>query len=177
MNYAEIKKYDIANGPGIRVSVFVSGCTHHCKGCFNQVTWDFDYGKPFTEETIDMIMDYFKFPSYSGMTFLGGEPMEHSNQIGLLPLARRFKKEYPNKTIWCFSGYLFDKDIMDRMYNEWSETKELLSYIDVLVDGKFIEELKDLGLSFKGSSNQRTIKVQESIKSGELILWNPDEQN
>ena len=177
MNYAEIKKFDIANGPGIRVSVFVSGCSHHCKGCFNEVTWDFNYGTPFTDETIDMIMDYFNFHVYSGMTFLGGEPMEHVNQKGLLKLAKKFKEKYPDKTIWCFSGYLFDTDIMERMYKEWPETRELLSYIDVLVDGKFVEELKDLSLRFKGSSNQRIIMVQESLENNEIVLWNPESEN
>lgn len=171
MNYADIKQYDVANGPGVRVSVFVSGCTHGCPGCFNKEAWDFNYGKPFTEDTIDYIIDLFKFSHYAGITFLGGEPLELVNQQGLLPLARRFKETYPDKSIWCFSGYDFEKDIMERMYIEWPETKELLSYIDVLVDGEFIEAKKDLSLRFKGSSNQRTIMVQESINKGEIMLW------
>lgn len=177
MNYAEIKKFDIADGPGIRVSVFVSGCTHHCKGCFNEVTWDFNYGKPFTDETIDEIMGHFDFDVYSGMTFLGGEPFEHVNQKGLLPLAKRFKKEHPDLTLWCYSGYLFDEDILGKMCKKWPETMELLSCIDVLVDGKFVEELKDLNLRFKGSANQRIIMVQESLKSGSIVLWNPSSEN
>lgn len=171
MNYADIKQYDVANGPGIRVSIFVSGCTHRCPGCFNEEAWDFNFGKPFTEETIDYIIGLLNFPHYSGITFLGGEPLEYSNQVGLLPLAKKIKEIYPDKTIWCFSGYDFEKDVMGRMYKEWPETKELLSYIDVLVDGEFIEAKKDLSLRFKGSSNQRTIMVQESIKKGEIILW------
>lgn len=171
MNYADIKQYDIANGPGVRVSVFVSGCTHKCPGCFNQEAWDFNYGKPFTCETIDYIIDLLKFPHYAGITFLGGEPFEHNNQKGLIPLARRVRETYPDKSIWCYSGYDFEKDIMGRMYREWPETKELLSYIDVLVDGEFVEAKKDLGLRFKGSSNQRTIKVKESIEKGEIVLW------
>lgn len=172
MYYAEIKQFDVANGPGVRVSIFVSGCTHRCNGCFNEIAWDFNYGKPFTDETIDTIMEYLSFPSYAGMTFLGGEPLEHSNQIGLLPLARRFKQLYPDKTLWCYTGYLFDKDIMERMYIDWNETRELMSYIDVLVDGKFVEDLKNLTLKFRGSSNQRIIMVQESIKTGKIVLWN-----
>lgn len=171
MNYADIKKYDVANGPGVRVSVFVSGCTHYCPGCFNKEAWDFNYGKPFTEETIDYIIGLLNFPHYAGITFLGGEPFEQNNQIGLLPLAKKVKETYPDKSIWCFSGYDFEKDIMGYMYKEWPETKEFLSYIDVLVDGEFVEAKKDLNLRFKGSSNQRTIKVNDSIKKGEIILW------
>lgn len=173
MNYADIKKCDVANGPGIRVSVFVSGCTHRCKNCFNQEAWDFNYGKPFTRETINDILELADKPFYHGLTFLGGEPFEHVNQQGLLLLARAFKERFPDKTIWCFTGYLFDKEIMEQMYDKWPETRELLSYIDVMVDGRFEEELKDLNLRFKGSSNQRTIMVQESIKSGRIVLWSP----
>lgn len=171
MNYADIKQFDVANGLGIRVSIFVSGCTHHCKSCFNEIAWDFDYGTPFTENEIDKIIDYLK-PSYvCGLTVLGGEPFEHSNQQGLLPLLRKVKERYPQKDIWCFTGYKFDNDILNKMCNEWAETNEMLSYIDVLVDGQFVEELKDLNLRFKGSSNQRTILVKESLVSGDIILW------
>lgn len=173
MNYADIKYCDVANGLGVRVSVFVSGCTHHCKNCFNEVTWDFGYGKPFTEKEIDMIIDYLKPDYISGLTLLGGEPLEHSNQAGLLPLVKKARETYPDKDIWCFTGYDFEKDVLGRMYNEWPETKELLSYIDVLVDGEFIEELKDLSLRFKGSSNQRTILVKPSLEKGKTILWDP----
>jgi anaerobic ribonucleoside-triphosphate reductase activating protein len=173
MNYADIKYCDVANGLGVRVSVFVSGCTHHCKNCFNEVAWDFNYGSPFTEEVIDKIIDYLK-PSYiSGLTLLGGEPFEHINQQGLLPLVRKVRSTYPDKDIWCFTGYDFEKDILGRMCKEWPETMELLSYLDVLVDGKFVEELKDLTLRFKGSSNQRTILVQPSLKEGRVVLWDP----
>ena len=171
MNYADIKRYDVANGPGVRVSVFVSGCTHRCPGCFNEEAWDFNFGKPFTQETIDYIIDLLKPDFYKGITFLGGEPLEHVNQQGLLPLARKIREVYPEKSIWCFTGYDFEKDVLGRMINEWPETKELLSYIDVLVDGEFIEAQKDLSLVFKGSANQRHILVQESMKSGSLVLW------
>lgn len=171
MNYAEIKTFDVANGPGIRVSLFVSGCTHHCPGCFNENAWDFSYGRPFTKETIDNIIDILSFPAYQGITFLGGEPLEPVNQKGLLPLARRIKEVYPDKTIWCFTGYEFEPDIMGRMYNDCPETKELLSYIDVLVDGPFIESLKNLNLTFRGSENQRLIKLPETLRTGNITLW------
>lgn len=175
MNYADIKRYDVANGPGVRVSVFVSGCTHRCPGCFNEEAWDFNFGKPFTQETIDYIIDLLKPDFYKGITFLGGEPLEHVNQQGLLPLARKIREVYPEKSIWCFTGYDFEKDVLGRMINEWPETKELLSYIDVLVDGEFIEAQKDLSLVFKGSANQRHILVQESMKSGSIVLWEKPE--
>jgi len=171
MNYAKIKTCDVANGPGVRVSLFVSGCTHHCKECFNPETWDFNYGKPFTEETEEEIIQYMAPDYIKGITLLGGEPLEHVNQQGLVSLLRKIKKEYPAKTVWCFTGYDFEKDVTGRMVKEWEETKELLSYIDVMVDGEFIAEQKDLGLVFKGSANQRTIMVQESIKDGGLVLW------
>lgn len=171
MNYADIKRCDVANGPGIRVSLFVSGCTHHCKECFNPETWDFNYGSPFTENEIEQIIEYMSPDYIKGITILGGEPFEHPNQQGLLPLLRRIRKVYPEKNIWCFSGYDFEKDILGRMLKEWEETEELLSYIDVLVDGEFMVDKKDLTLVFKGSSNQRTILVQESLKNNEIVLW------
>lgn len=171
MNYAEIKPCDVANGPGVRVSLFVSGCTHHCKECFNPETWDFEYGKPFTQDTMEEILSDLKPDYIKGLTLLGGEPLEQVNQQGLLPLLRQCREKYPEKTIWCFTGYDYEKDIMGRMYREWPETKELLSYLDILVDGEFMIDKKDLGLVFKGSSNQRTIRVQESLQSGKVILW------
>lgn len=170
MNYAEIKYRDVANGPGVRTTLFVSGCTHHCKGCFNEITWDFNYGKPFTDDTINDILNSLQPDFISGLTLLGGEPFEYANQKGLLPLLREVKKRYPNKDIWCFTGYLFDKDIVDDMCKKWPETAEMLSYIDVLVDGKFVEELKNLMLRFKGSENQRTILVKESLEKNKVVL-------
>lgn len=170
MNYSEIKFNDIANGPGVRTSLFVSGCTHHCKGCFNEIAWDFNYGKPFTKATIEEILASLRPDFISGLTLLGGEPLEYSNQLGLLPLLREVKKNFPQKDIWCFTGYLFDQDILDQMCPKWPETRELLSYIDVLVDGKFIEEQKNLNLYFKGSENQRTILIKESLKKGSPVL-------
>lgn len=171
MNYADIKRVDVANGPGVRVSLFVSGCTHRCKNCFNPETWDFHYGKAFTALTIEKILKYLKPDYIKGLTLLGGDPMEPENQKALLPLLRLVKERFPEKTIWCFTGYLFDQDIMEDMWDSCEATREFLSYIDVMVDGEFIEELKDLGLKFKGSSNQRTIMVQESIQKKELVFY------
>lgn len=171
MNYAEIKKCDVANGPGVRVSLFVSGCTHHCKECFNPETWDFNYGREFTDNTEEEIIKYMEPEYIKGLTLLGGEPLEHCNQQGLLPLLRKVKQIYPEKNIWCFTGYDFERDVTGHMLGEWEETKEMLSYIDVMVDGEFIADKKDLNLVFKGSSNQRTIMVQESMKCGEIVYW------
>lgn len=174
MNYAEIKYCDVANGPGVRTSLFVSGCSHHCPGCFNEIAWDFNYGKPFTQDTIDSIIESLKPDYIQGLTLLGGEPFEYSNQKGLLPLVRQVREVLPQKDIWCFTGFLFDKDIIENMCKRWKEANELLSYIDVLVDGRFVEELKNLNLKFKGSENQRTILVNESLKSGNVILYDFD---
>lgn len=171
MNYAAIKKHDVANGPGVRVSLFVSGCTHHCPDCFNQETWDFNYGKPFDSDVMNEILEALEPSFIHGLTLLGGEPFEYKNQQGVLPLLKEIKQRYPNKDIWCFSGYLFDKEILGNMVNKWPETKEMLSYIDVLVDGEFEKDKKDLTLRFRGSSNQRIIKVQESLKENKVVLW------
>ncbi len=171
MNYGEIKKCDIANGVGVRVSLFVSGCTHHCKGCFNQETWDFGYGKAFTEEEENLILNLLA-PSYiSGLTVLGGEPMEFVNQVELLPFLKKVKMTYPNKTIWLYSGYVYEKDILGHMYQKWNSTKEILDLIDVLVDGPFVEAEKDISLRFRGSRNQRIIDVKKSLEAGQTILW------
>ena len=169
MNYAEIKNFDIANGLGIRVSLFVSGCTHRCKNCFNSIAWDFNYGKEFTKEVEDSIIKMLSNPSVSGLTLLGGEPMEPVNQIGLIDFLRRVKKEVPNKNIWCYTGYTLEQDLLTGRAHT-SVTEEILSYIDVLVDGKFVEELKSLMLKFRGSSNQRLINLPETLKTGEIVL-------
>ena len=168
MNYATIKNCDIANGPGVRVSLFVSGCTHRCKGCFNEVAWDFDYGQPFTEEVMDSVVDMLR-PSYvRGLTLLGGEPFEPQNQSAVVQLLRKIKKELPDKSIWAFSGYLFDRDILSGRLGDCSE---YLSYLDVLVDGPFVEARKNLSLRFRGSENQRLIDVPASLAAGEIVLW------
>ena len=168
MNYATIKNCDIANGPGVRVSLFVSGCTHRCPGCFNEVAWDFDYGEPFTEEVMDSILEMLR-PSYiRGLTLLGGEPFEPQNQGPVVELLRRIKATMPEKSIWAFSGYLFDKDILSGRLGDCSE---YLSYLDVLVDGPFVEAKKNLSLRFRGSENQRLIDVPASLAAGGIVLW------
>ena len=155
--------------------MFVSGCTHHCKGCFNEETWNFKYGEPFTEKTEEQILKLLE-PSYvSGLTVLGGEPMEYVNQKELLPFLKKVKENYPKKTIWCYTGYVYEKDLLGRMIQKWKITKEILELIDVLVDGPFIEEQKDITLLFRGSANQRLIDVPQSLAAGEVILWEPQD--
>lgn len=171
MNYAEIKNCDIANGIGVRVSLFVSGCTHHCKGCFNEVAWDFDYGTPFTQETIDKILDMMRPGYIQGLTLLGGEPFEPQNQGPIVELLRQIKEKMPEKSIWAFSGYLFDRDILSGRLGDWKVTQEYLSYLDVLVDGPFVEAKKNLSLRFRGSENQRIIDVPASLAQGKIVLW------
>lgn len=175
MNYATIKKTDIANGPGVRVSLFVSGCSHRCKGCFNPETWNFNYGKPFTAEVEDEILEALK-PNYiEGFSLLGGEPFEVENQRSLLSFVKRVKAEFPNKSIWCYSGYLFDRDLTGNSKVNCECTKELLSCIDILVDGEFIEDKKNLNIKFRGSDNQRIIDVQKSLKEGKVCVINDDD--
>ena len=171
MNYANIKYYDIANGPGVRTSVFVSGCRHHCPGCFNAVAWDFDYGQPFDKTVRNEVFASCQPDYIAGLSLLGGEPFEPENQRALVPFLHEVRVLYPHKTIWCYTGYTYETDLLDRMCNEWEYTKELLSYIDVLVDGEFIDEQKDLSLRFKGSRNQRIIDVPKSLKTGTTVLW------
>lgn len=170
MNYAAIKPCDIANGPGVRVSLFVSGCTHHCPGCFQPETWDFQYGSPFTEDTMAHILDLLAPGYVEGLTLLGGEPMEPANREALLPLLDAVRQRYPKKSIWCYTGYTFEvlragkpgpKETIDAM----------LSHLDVLVDGPFVESKKNLNLRFRGSSNQRLIAIPSSISTGCTILW------
>lgn len=171
MNYAQIKNNDIANGPGIRVSLFVSGCTHRCPGCFNEEAWDFSYGKPFTQETVDEILAMLSPDRIRGLTLLGGEPFEPQNQGPIVELLRQIKSKYPNKSIWAFSGYLLDRDILAGRLGDREITMEYLSYLDVLVDGPFVMAKKDLNLRFRGSSNQRLIDVPASLESGTVVLW------
>lgn len=171
MNYAAIKNCDIANGPGVRVSLFVSGCTHRCKGCFNEVAWDFDYGEPFTQQTIDMILDMLAPEHIQGLTLLGGEPFDPRNQQDVVSLLRQVKKKYPSKTVWAFTGYLFDKDILSWRLGPQTVTQEYLKHLDVLVDGPFIEARKNLSLRFRGSDNQRIINVPLSLAEGRVVLW------
>lgn len=170
MHYAAIKPCDIANGPGVRVTLFVSGCTHHCKGCFQPETWDFGYGEPFTEEIQDNILGLLA-PSYiHGLTLLGGEPFEPVNREGLLPLLRRVRAAYPEKTIWAFSGYTYEA-LCSGTPGPAETIRDMLALVDVLVDGPFVEAKKDLGLRFRGSSNQRLIDLNKTRAAGEIVLW------
>jgi len=170
MYYGNIKKTDIADGPGVRVSLFVSGCTHCCKGCFNSETWDFKYGRPFTEETAEVIIKAMAPSHIAGFTVLGGEPFEPSNQKELAPLLKRIRETYPEKDIWCYSGYLLDEELLKPSRARCEYTDEMLRYIDVLVDGEFVQEKRNLMINYRGSTNQRIIKVQESLKEGKIIL-------
>ena len=171
MNYATIKPRDIANGPGVRVSLFVSGCTHRCPGCFNEEAWDFDYGQPFDQSTIDEILELLQPDYVQGLTLLGGEPFDPRNQPAIVELLRQIKAKYPHKSIWAFSGYLFDRDILPGRLGDPTITREYLSYLDVLVDGPFIQSRKNLTLRFRGSDNQRLIDVPESLSRGEVVIW------
>lgn len=165
MHYGAIKKYDIANGPGVRVSIFVSGCTHHCKDCFNPETWNFNYGKEYTPETEKEILDALASPNIAGLTLLGGEPFEPQNQRVLVELIKKVREQLPDKTIWSYSGYTLDKDLVEGGSAYCEVTNEMLSNLDVLVDGEFKIELKDIRLKFKGSSNQRIIDMKEYNKT------------
>lgn len=171
MNYATIKYNDIANGTGVRTSLFVSGCTHKCKGCFNSEAWDFNYGKPFDKETQEKILNSLDSFFIDGLSLLGGEPFEPENQVELYPFLVELKKRYPNKNIWCYTGYLFDKELLGDSRANISITKDMLSLIDVLVDGRFIEAQKNISLRFRGSENQRIIDVKKSLAKGEVVLY------
>ena len=172
MNYGEIKYHDIANGPGVRVSLFVSGCTHRCKGCFNEVAWDFGYGSPFNDVIRGRIIAGCDPYYISGLSILGGEPMEAQNQEAILLLLREFRSKLREKTIWCYSGYTYE-ELMDKNNKRChcKITDELLGMIDILVDGEFIEEKKDISLKFRGSSNQRIIDLNKTRKAGRIVLW------
>ncbi|MBQ9112919.1 MAG: anaerobic ribonucleoside-triphosphate reductase activating protein [Clostridia bacterium] len=172
MNYATVKTHDVANGPGVRVSLFVSGCTHHCPGCFNSEAWDFGYGKPFTEETENSIISALAPDYIKGFSLLGGEPFEPCNQAGVVGLLEKIKAVYPQKTVWCYSGYDFERDISAHRLGDAEITARMLACIDVLVDGRFEQDKKDLSLRFRGSSNQRIIDVPASLMSGRTVLWN-----
>ncbi|MBR1810539.1 MAG: anaerobic ribonucleoside-triphosphate reductase activating protein [Clostridia bacterium] len=169
MNYADIKKCDVANGVGVRVSLFVSGCRHYCKGCFNSEAWDFNYGKPFTQAEIDTILSELEKPYIRGLSLLGGEPLDPANQPDVLRLLREVHEKFPDKTVWCYTGYDFEKDVMELKLGVPSITREILQYLDVVVDGEFIEELKSLDLRFRGSSNQRIIDVKKSLAENQVV--------
>ena len=171
MYYGQIKNCDIANGEGVRVTLFVSGCTNRCEGCFQPETWDFSYGKPFTSETEDEIISLLKPEYINGLTLLGGEPFEPQNQRTLLPFVKRVKEFYPDKNIWAFSGFTLEQLLEKDPHPRCEATDELLSLIDVLVDGKFVLAQKNIRLRFRGSENQRIIDLPESLKKREVVLW------
>lgn len=170
MHYSTIKDCDIANGIGVRITLFVSGCTNHCKNCFQPQTWDFDFGEPFTEETEVKLLEMLKPDYINGLTLLGGEPMEPQNQRALVPFLKRVRKAYPNKNIWCFTGFTYEILKTDGSHPRCEVTDEMLSLIDVLVDGRYVDELKDLTLQFRGSSNQRLIDMVKTRENGEVTL-------
>lgn len=169
MNYAVIKRTDVANGPGVRVSLFVSGCTHACKGCFNSETWDFAYGRAFSEEAQREIMQALDHDYIKGFSVLGGEPMESQNRGTVLEILQKIKAAYPGKSIWCYTGYDYEKDLKRWIAEGDRTVAELLELIDVLVDGEFVEEKKDLRLAFRGSGNQRLIDMKATKKAGHVV--------
>ena len=173
MYYGAIKKSDIANGEGIRTTLFVSGCRNKCKNCFNPETWSFTYGTPFTEAVAEELLATFRSPFVAGMTILGGEPMEPENQRELLPLFREFKRRFPNKTLWVFTGNLYEELTAGEgnHFKSLDITEELLSYIDILVDGRYEEEKKSLGIRFRGSTNQRIIDMNKTREAGSVVIW------
>lgn len=175
MYYSVIKNCDIANGPGVRVVLFVSGCRHHCPGCFQPQTWDFSYGQPFTQDTVDELLRLLQPDYIAGLTLLGGEPMEPENQPALLELVRQVKQAYPEKNIWCFSGYLYD-DLAAGKIGDGAVTRALLGLVDVLVDGEFILARKKLQLRFRGSENQRLIDLRKTEQAGQVVLWTDEKE-
>lgn len=170
MHYGAIKKRDIANGIGVRVVLFVSGCTHHCKGCFQPETWNFDYGQDYTERTEDELIEALRPDFIDGLTLLGGEPFEPQNQVELVKLLRRIRKELPTKSVWAFSGYTFE-ELTGESRARCAVTDEMLSMVDVLVDGEFVEEKRNISLQFRGSENQRLIDVPKTLASGQIVWW------
>lgn len=171
MNYCNIKFNDIADGEGVRTTLFVSGCTNRCKGCFQPETWDFSYGETFTKETEDTILKSLEPTYIDGLTLLGGEPFELENQLALLPFIRRVKERFPDKTVWAFTGFVYDRDLIEGGRRHTPDTDELLSLIDILVDGPYMEERRSLMLQFRGSENQRVIDMQKTLVKGEVVLW------
>ncbi len=171
MYYGEIKNCDIANGEGVRVTLFVSGCTNHCKGCFQPETWDFHYGKPFTEETRAELVRLLAPDYINGLTLLGGDPFEPENQRALAPFLRHVRETYPHKTIWAFTGFTYEALLTEGAHSRCEVTDQMLSLLDVLVDGPYIEAQHDISLRFRGSSNQRLIDMNETRLQRQIVLW------
>ena len=174
MKYAAIKSCDIANGPGVRVSLFVSGCRHHCKDCFNPETWDFAYGQPFDEAVMEHILALMAPDYIRGITYLGGEPFEPENQRALVPFLHEVRVLYPHKTIWCYTGNVYETELLQPSHARCEVTDEMLSLIDVLVDGEFISAQHDISLRFRGSGNQRIIDLNATRAAGHTVLWQDD---
>lgn len=171
MHYGNIKNYDIADGEGVRVTLFCSGCTNRCEGCFQPETWDFCYGKEYTKETEDQLIQMLTNPNIQGLTLLGGDPFEPSNQRTLITLLRRVKQELPTKDVWAYTGFVYEQDLLDGQRKHTEVTDEILSYIDVLVDGPFVIDEKDISLYFRGSTNQRVIDMPKTLKSGSVVIY------
>ena len=171
MYYGNIKNYDIANGAGVRVTLFVSGCTNHCKGCFQPETWDFNYGRPFTDETEEELLNMLKPAYIRGLTVLGGEPFEPDNQRVLLPFIRRVRKMYPGKDIWMFSGFTYEEFKTEGSHPRCECTDELLTLTDILIDGRFVEEKKNISLQFRGSENQRILDMKKTLAANAPVWW------
>lgn len=171
MHYGNIKNYDIADGEGVRVTLFCSGCTNRCEGCFQPETWDFCYGKEYTKETEDQLIQMLTNPNIQGLTLLGGDPFEPSNQRTLITLLRRVKQELPTKDVWAYTGFVYEQDLLEGKRKHTEVTDEMLSYIDVLVDGPFVIDEKDISLYFKGSTNQRVIDMPKTLKSGNVVIY------
>lgn len=171
MYYGNIKKCDIADGEGVRTSLFVSGCTNHCKNCFQPETWDFQYGKPYTKETQDEIIKSLQPDYVDGLTLLGGEPMEPENQEILVKLLREVKEKCPSKNIWCYTGFVYDRDLLPGQRKHTDVTDEILSYLDVLVDGPFQEEKRNISLAFRGSENQRILDMKATRAEGRIVWY------
>lgn len=177
MNYGTIKNCDIANGEGVRVSLFVSGCTHHCHNCFNPETWSFSYGSPFDEQAQSKLLTLLSPDYIDGLSLLGGEPFEPDNQRALVPFLKKVRAQYPGKTIWCYTGYTLESDLLSESRARYECTDEMLSLIDVLVDGEFIEAQKNISLAFRGSENQRLIDVPATLSSGSVVWHGLVSQN
>ena len=171
MHYGNIKNYDIADGEGVRVTLFCSGCTNRCEGCFQPETWDFCYGKEYTKETEDQLIQMLTNPNIQGLTLLGGDPFEPSNQRTLITLLRRVKQELPTKDVWAYTGFVYEQDLLEGQRKHTEVTDEMLSYIDVLVDGPFVIDEKDISLYFKGSTNQRVIDMPKTLKSANVVIY------
>ena len=171
MYYGNIKNYDIADGEGVRVTLFCSGCTNRCEGCFQPETWDFCYGKEYTKETEDQLIQMLTNPNIQGLTLLGGDPFEPSNQRTLITLLRRVKQKLPTKDVWAYTGFVYEQDLLEGQRKHTEVTDEMLSYIDVLVDGPFVIDEKDISLYFRGSTNQRVIDMPKTLKSGNVVIY------